>query len=89
MADLRPGDGGAAKLKAYWTVGQGGISKIRWGTPGDWTRCERHLARYVGPEQAKRMCANYHHEMTGTWPGSDANRVASGKPPRGKVVGPG
>lgn len=89
MADLRPGDGGAAKLKAYWTVGQGGISKIRWGTPGDWTRCERHLARYVGPEQAKRMCANYHHEMTGTWPGSDANRVASGKPPRGKVIGPG
>lgn len=88
MADTKPGDSNA-KLHAYWTVGEGGVGKIRWGTPGDWTRCEHHLAKYVGHEQAKRMCANYHHEMTGTWPGSDANRVASGKPPRGKVIGPG
>ena len=88
MADTKPGDSNA-KLHAYWTVGEGGVGKVRWGTPGDWERCHTHLTKYVGSEQAKRMCANYHHEMTGTWPGSDLNRVRSGKPPRGKLVGPG
>ena len=40
-------------------------------------------------ERAKRVAAQWYHEATGRWPGSDANRVAHGKPPRGKVIGPG
>ena len=36
--------GNAEKLRRYWTVGKGGL-KIRWNTPGDWTRC--NLARWL------------------------------------------
>lgn len=77
-----------AKLFKYWTTGEGGIAKIRWNTPGDYTRCVLELSKYDG-EQAKGQCAKMHKLMTGNWPGSDLNRVTSGKPPRGKVIGPG
>jgi len=40
--------GNAEKLRRYWTVGKGGL-KIRWNTPGDWTRCNRQLKKYMGP----------------------------------------
>lgn len=69
MADVRPGDG---PLERYWKFGKGAL-KIRWGTPRDWTRCHRHLAKYVGPERAARICAQWHHDMTGMWPGDRRN----------------
>lgn len=59
--------GGADKLRRYWTVGEGG-AKIRWNTKGDWTRCVRHLGKYLGP-RAKGYCALRHKEMTGMWTG--------------------
>jgi hypothetical protein len=40
-------------------------------------------------ELAKRTAAEWFHIRYGYWPGSDVNKVAHGKPPRGKVVGPG
>ena len=79
--------GDAEKLRLYWTVGKGG-AKIRWGTPGDFTRCVRHLNKYM-PGRAEGYCQNLHQRMTGMATGSDAHRVASGKPPRGKVIGHG
>lgn len=63
--------GGAARLRRYWTVGRGGL-KIRWNTPGDWTRCNRQLRKYMGP-RAKGYCALRHKEMTGVWPGDKRN----------------
>jgi len=60
--------GRAEDLRRYWTVGKGG-AKIRWNTPGDWTRCVRHLSKYLGT-RAKGYCALRHHEMTGMWTGS-------------------
>lgn len=63
--------GGAARLRRYWTIGKGGL-KIRWNTPGDWTRCNRQLRKYMGP-RAKGYCANRHKEMTGVWPGDKRN----------------
>ena len=59
--------GGADKLRKYWTVGAGGL-KIRWKTPGDWTRCVRQLTKHLGP-RAKGYCALRHKEMTGLWTG--------------------
>lgn len=59
--------GGAEKLRRYWTVGPGG-AKIAWGTPGDWTRCVRHLGKYLGA-RADGYCALRHKEMTGMWTG--------------------
>jgi len=63
--------GNAEKLRRYWTIGKGGL-KIRWNTPGDWTRCNRYLKKYMGP-RAKGYCALRHKEMTGVWPGDKRN----------------
>jgi hypothetical protein len=63
--------GNAEKLRRYWTIGRGGL-KIRWNTPGDWTRCYRQLMKYMGP-RAKGYCSLRHKEMTGVWPGSKYN----------------
>lgn len=70
MVDVNPGDG---NLERYWKVGKGAL-KIRWRTPGDWTRCNRHLVKYVGPERAARICAQWHFDMNGFWPGSRLNK---------------
>ena len=64
--------GGAEELRRYWTVGKGGM-KIRWNTPGDWTRCVRNLSKYLG-NRAKGYCALRHHEMTGQWTGEQRDR---------------
>lgn len=61
-----------ANLKLYWTTGKGAL-KIRWGTPGDWTRCHRELVKHVTDEQARRICSQWHHDMTGMWPGDKRN----------------
>ena len=63
--------GNAEKLRRYWTKGKGAL-KIRWNTPGDWTRCYRNLSKYMGL-RAKGYCALRHKEMTGVWPGSNKN----------------
>lgn len=73
MADVRPGDGDARKLKVYWLRGEG-AAKLRWGTPGDFDRCVTHLSKYMRPGQAKGYCANLHHDATGMWPGDKQNR---------------
>jgi hypothetical protein len=63
--------GNAEKLRRYWLFGRGAL-KIRWNTPGDWTRCYRNLKKYMGP-RAKGYCSLRHKEATGTWPGSRFN----------------
>ena len=63
--------GGAEKLRRYWTRGKGAL-KIRWGTPGDWTRCVRYLSKYMGP-RAKGYCQLRHKEATGVYTGSKLN----------------
>jgi hypothetical protein len=60
-------------LENYWKRGAGAI-KIRWGTPGDFTRCVSNLDKHVGNERAKRICAQWHHDMNGFWPGDRRNR---------------
>lgn len=64
--------GGAEKLRRYWLHGPGAL-KIRWGTPGDWTRCVRNLSKYMGP-RARGYCALRHKEATGMWTGDKENR---------------
>lgn len=46
--------GGAEELRKYWTSGAGG-AKIRWGTPGDFTRCVRLLEEHM-PGRAEGYC---------------------------------
>jgi 8-oxo-dGTP pyrophosphatase MutT (NUDIX family) len=59
-------------LVAYWARGKG-AAKIRWGTGGDFKRCERHLVKYLKPGQLAGACANLHKVATGTWPGPNAH----------------
>jgi hypothetical protein len=63
--------GNAEKLRRYWLYGKG-AAKIRWNTPGDWTRCYRQLRKYMGI-RAKGYCSLRHKEATGVWPGSKFN----------------
>lgn len=63
--------GNAEQLRRYWTVGKGAL-KIRWGTPGDWTRCVRYLSKYMGV-RAKGYCQLRHKEATGVYTGSKLN----------------
>jgi DNA-binding ferritin-like protein len=76
--------GNAEKLRRYWTIGEGG-AKIRWGTGGDWTRCVRHLSKYLGV-RAKGYCALRHKEMTGMWTGDKAHRQMYGRKGRNAFV---
>lgn len=82
--DKNPSGADGLRLKMYWTVGEG---RAKWST---WTELFEHLRKHITPEEkAKAVAAAWYHLATGIWPGSDANRVAHGKPPRGKVIGKG
>lgn len=49
-------------------------ARIRWGTPGDFTRCVRQAAKHGIPmRQRKGMCATLHKQATGIWPGDRRN----------------
>lgn len=67
MADLKPGDGNAERLRQYWLTGPGAV-KIAWGTPGDFTRCVRELNKYM-PGRAEGYCSNLHQRANGIRPG--------------------
>lgn len=69
----KPGQIKAEALRRYWTTGKGGTLKIKWGSPGNYSRCVRQLTKYLGP-RAKGYCALRHKEMTGAWTGSKAHR---------------
>lgn len=56
----------AARLTEYWTHGEGGTTKVRWGTSGAMTRCIRHLTGKVRTPGG--LCADYHKIATGEWP---------------------
>ena len=66
----------AERLRRYWSTGKGAL-KIRWLTPGDWKRCYRHLAKYMGV-RAKGYCQNLHKRNTAVWTGSRFNVGGNG-----------
>jgi hypothetical protein len=77
VASGAPKSGGsAAQLKAYWTIGKGSL-KVRWGTPGDLTRCHRHLSKYVGPQRAWGLAQSYHRSLFGVY--NHTHDVATGQ----------
>ena len=69
--------GNAEELRRYWLYGRG-AAKIRWNTPGDWTRCVRQLSKYMGP-RSKGYCALRHKEATGLWTGDKEHRQKYGR----------
>lgn len=71
MADLNPGDGNAEQLRRYWLTGPGAL-KIRWNTPGDFTRCVRLLNEHM-PGRAEGYCQLLHKRATGVYTGDKRN----------------
>jgi hypothetical protein len=69
--------GNAEKLRRYWVSGKG-AAKIRWGAPGDWKRCVRHLSKHMGP-RAKGYCQLRHKEALGIYTATHAKRDRGGK----------
>jgi hypothetical protein len=67
--------GNAETLRRYWTTGEG-AAKIRWGTPGDWSRCVRHLSKYLGP-RAKGYCQLRHKDALGIYTATHAKKDRS------------
>lgn len=76
------------RLHDYWTKGPG---LAKWASkPDPWTSLFHELVKYIkDPEEAKRVATTWFHDVFGFYPGSDLNRVTHGKPPRGKLIGPG
>lgn len=78
---------GHDELHHYWTKGEG---LARWAeSPKPWTTLVGLLTEHVGPEKAKVFASRWFFENFGFHSGSDKNRVAHGRPPRGHRVGPG
>lgn len=69
---------GAETLRRYWTEGEG-AAKIRWGVPGDFDRCVRHLEKYVS--DPKGYCSDMHQRATGARPGHAASEQRAVLPP--------
>lgn len=69
--DMHPGDPTA--LKNYWAHGEG-AAKIRWGTPGDHTRCVRLVQEAIVKGGGKPMSD---HEIHGFC--TNEQRLATGK----------
>lgn len=83
--DVTPG---REQLHHYWTRDPEGLAK--WAeSPDPWTSLHGHLRKYMSDEMAKRVAAEWFHDVFHFWPGDDRNRVMHGKPPRGHRVGPG
>lgn len=65
VADTAEDFAAVRRLKNYWARGAG-AAKIRWGTPGDLTRCHRHLTKYLkNSGHAWGYCNNLHKEIFG------------------------
>ncbi|HEY9370061.1 hypothetical protein [Streptomyces sp.] len=65
--------GNAEALRKYWSKGGQGGAKIRWGTKGDWGRCNSNLKKYLGP-RAAGFCQRLHMRNVGYYTGDRRNR---------------
>lgn len=74
----------AARLREEWAHNPKLTKKWRPGTPGDFKRLRRHLAKYVHtPRILNGLVANVHKLATGEWPGKNAH---TGKGNVGKAM---
>lgn len=71
IADTPSDYAAVRRLKNYWLHGAG-AAKIRWGMPGDWTRCNRNLRKYMGV-RAKGYCQKLHFDANGYYTGDRRN----------------
>lgn len=74
MPDVQPGDG---NLKRYWTATPEGLAK--WAAdPHPWTALYNHLIKFMTPDMAKRVAAQWFHDVKGYWPGDQKGKNPAG-----------
>jgi len=70
MAETSPGDVKATeRLHEYWVRGEG-AAKIRWGEPGDFSRCVAELGKHIDNPQG--YCNLAHKAALGFYPATHA-----------------
>jgi hypothetical protein len=67
--------GNAETLRRYWAEGEG-AAKIRWGDPGDFSRCVEHVSKFM-PGQAQGYCNLLHKRALGYYPATHAKMGAA------------
>ena len=67
MVDTPGDDYKARHLKRYWTKGPG-LAKWR-SSPTPYRTLVALLSRFMTPNRAKGLAANYFHTVHGYWPG--------------------
>lgn len=79
------------RIHDYWTrPGEEGYEKIAWGTPGDFNRCRVEVGEEIGegsPEKLRyinQICAQWHKDATGFWPGHAPTEGGSLETPEGE-----
>lgn len=80
MADAKPGDGNAERLKRWATEGEG-AALFAWGTPGDFDRCVTFFKAHtdMADHMVKGYCSNLHQRATGARPGHAPGEEAAHK----------
>jgi len=73
----RKGGGNAQTLRRYWGPSGAGGARIRWGAPGDWSRCNRLLSKHLGA-RAKGYCQLRHIAATGMSTSAHAKALRGG-----------
>jgi hypothetical protein len=64
------------RLRA-WAVGPEGQKQFRWGTPGDFSRCEKfYLSKGIPEHMIPGWCAKLHKLATGAAPGKAPAELA-------------
>jgi HK97 family phage prohead protease len=67
---------GTERLHQYWVHGEG-AAKIRWGEPGDFSRCVEHLRKYIRDPEG--YCNLAHHSALGFYPATHAKLEKAGR----------
>lgn len=80
MADPRPGDGNAERLKRWATEGAG-AALFNWGVAGDFERCVTFFKAHtdMADHMVKGYCSNLHQRATGARPGHAPGEEAAHK----------
>jgi hypothetical protein len=80
------------RIHDYWTKpGEPGYAKIGWGTPGDFNRCRVEVGSEIAedsPEKTRflnQICAQWHKDATGFWPGHAPTEGGSLEKPEGEM----
>lgn len=66
-AAASPKPGTPGYLKWYWTAGPG---RTKWTS---WTELFAHLRKHMAEAMAKRVAAQWFHDVKGIWPGDHRN----------------